>query len=487
MGKLAAMLGLLAANGGLAAEGPKHRENGDLAIRARQILRNYCAECHGGTKPTGRLDVTDHKALLAHTKPAPFAGKGRALIVEFVADGSMPPADHRRPTADEVELLREWVAAGAPAYPREFGDAATTAAILENWKDVEVADQEFTRYVSFGHLLSGLKPTDDPTPALRRLADTEARLRKALGPAPDGKGLVPIDGTATTFRFDLRSPGWHHTGLFLQPKDVNAAYPMTPFDLIWLENPHVVPAGKLSPAASEAIAAMNRRQPAMNPFRPQLSLRGDWLGDQLLAGEKPTPLAEELAALDRLGQAIKSGKPMAINDLRGPKPAPFARANGDAPAPISSWYVREAEGPPDAVALTVEAALKDKPVPARLQFGDQIALDTVVGDRAELHLVVVEPPDSDRGWSVAVQKLLDGNKPPAKVKTTLKTNNGGRITLSAAGTSHFIVYAATEPGCEPVVVRSKHPSDNYPIYRAFPPDPAKAVARKVIPLTVADE
>ena len=485
MRTLVASIALLLAASPAAADVPAHRATGDLAVRARLILTTYCGSCHGEKDAAGRLNVFDHRATLGHSQPAPFAAKDRALIVEFVKDGSMPLGEHPRPTAAEITVLEQWVSADAPEYPKQFDETSTAAAVLADWNGpLDQAARPYTRYATFAHLLTPAKSSADLDAALVRLSKAEAELQSAVKPAGKVKVLVPVDAAATTFRFDIRDPEWHHTGLFKPTDDMLDVYSMIPFDLIWLEYPYPTPA--LPAGAAEAVAGMNphHRELKPNPFRPQLYVRGDWLTGQLRADDKPTPLAEELTALAELGR-VKDDEP-ARKKAKGPKPQPFSVEKTDPPAPVTSWYVRETAEPPKGLTLAVEVTGPDgKPAPAEIPAGSDIGLAVTLNRAGVIRLTNVSPPDSVRAWAVTVDTPITGGEPAANKKTVVAVNNRGKFTLTAYGTQHYLVYAAAAD-FKPVVVRSAHQTGNYPIFRSVPPDAGVPVTRQAIPLTVVE-
>ncbi len=484
MRTLVVPLALLLAAPVIAADAPAHRATGDLAVRARHILTTYCGHCHGEKDAAGRLNVFDHKATTAHAQPAPFAARDRALIVEFVKDGAMPLGDHPRPTAAEIAVLEKWVATDAPEYPKRFDDNGAAAAVLADWNTtLDKEARPYTRYATFTHLLAPAKSSADLDAALGRLADAEGELHAAVKPAGAAKSLVPVDAAATVFRFDLRDVEWHHTGLFKPQTDVNDTYPMIPFDLIWLENPHAVGPAPPTAEAREAVAGMNPHHPTPNPFRPQLFLRGDWLAGQLRTGDKPTPLAEELAALVALGRVKDDEAKRKL--LKGPKPRPFAAAKSDPPAPVTSWYTREAATPVGGLTLAVAATLDAKPLPEKLPDDADIEIAVTVHRPGVIQLAYLAPTDFPRGWTVTAETLTAGGEPKANVKTVLATNPTNKFALTAAGVQHYVVFAAPT-AFKPVVVQSAHPTGNYPIFRVFPPDATVPVTRHVVPLTVVE-
>src|SRR5437867_185664 len=64
------------------------REKGDLAIKARAILKKHCFECHGGPESRGTIKVLDHSGLIATApNPLPFVAPGKAatsLVIQFL-------------------------------------------------------------------------------------------------------------------------------------------------------------------------------------------------------------------------------------------------------------------------------------------------------------------------------------------------------------------------------------------------------------------
>jgi hypothetical protein len=75
------------------------------------LLARRCLDCHSGSKPRGKLDLTSRQTALAGGK---FIVPGKAeasLLWQHVNAGKMPP---KKPLpATEKELLRSWINAGA--------------------------------------------------------------------------------------------------------------------------------------------------------------------------------------------------------------------------------------------------------------------------------------------------------------------------------------------------------------------------------------
>jgi hypothetical protein len=95
--------------------------------RVRPLLVKRCFECHGGTKAGGGLSLQSATAWRkgGDSGPAIVPGKpDESLLVEAIRYESleMPPAEAGgRLPADEIAILTEWVARGAPD-PRDGSD-----------------------------------------------------------------------------------------------------------------------------------------------------------------------------------------------------------------------------------------------------------------------------------------------------------------------------------------------------------------------------
>jgi hypothetical protein len=97
--------------------GPTPRFEKDV----RPILARRCHKCHGGDKLEGKLDLRTVSDMLRGGESGPVLVRGHpehSHFLEMVAAGEMPPAGEKRPSDDEIALLRRWVKLGAPADER---------------------------------------------------------------------------------------------------------------------------------------------------------------------------------------------------------------------------------------------------------------------------------------------------------------------------------------------------------------------------------
>lgn len=167
------------------------------------ILLRRCAPCHGLRRQEGGLDLRNKASMLRGGKSGPAIVLGNAaasLLVEKTRAGQMPPRERLvevsvKPIEPaEIELLAQWIAAGAPETTAEPDVATTTPDPL-----VQDADRDYWAFRA-------------PQPvAIPRVRDA-ARLRNAIDAFVQsklerhGRSLEPEADAATLVRrayFDL--------------------------------------------------------------------------------------------------------------------------------------------------------------------------------------------------------------------------------------------------------------------------------------------
>lgn len=100
-------------------------ESGEPAVAPWQIylrFQHYCTECHGGqlTKPKADMGyILDLRRLIDEAYIIPGAPDDSDLYYALVAedpDVHMPPpdSDGPKPTPEDIEIIRRWIAEGAP-------------------------------------------------------------------------------------------------------------------------------------------------------------------------------------------------------------------------------------------------------------------------------------------------------------------------------------------------------------------------------------
>lgn len=116
----------------------------DFTLKVLPLLKAKCFACHGDDPQDvkGHLDVRTRAGLLQggqSGEPSLVPGKPEeSLLFQAVTWQTleMPPKENDRLTADQTELIRDWIAAGAP-WPDE---AAQRRHREEEWSTPETAD-----------------------------------------------------------------------------------------------------------------------------------------------------------------------------------------------------------------------------------------------------------------------------------------------------------------------------------------------------------
>ncbi len=92
----------------------------DYATRVAPVFQKYCVGCHNAEDHEGKLSLETYSAFLKGTPRGPVfkAGDPNAsrLIRQLIGLSKpiMPPEGEPKPTAEDIETLKTWIAAGAP-------------------------------------------------------------------------------------------------------------------------------------------------------------------------------------------------------------------------------------------------------------------------------------------------------------------------------------------------------------------------------------
>jgi mono/diheme cytochrome c family protein len=256
-----------------------------LAIQAREILRANCKACHGpGPDAKAGLNLEDRELLVGKRRLVLPGAAASSQLIDLVAGGSMPPGDRPGVPAKDVDVLRQWIDAGAPAAPAP-GDDYVFRRIARDWKlDRPDAERPAVRYLSLNHLLRGKQ-------AVERLAAARKELEQALTAHGRKAALAPIDPEESIFRVLLTDLGWERRPFSEFDVDNNdkrlRAAGLNLHDLVLLEYPYAYLT--FSSPDFPALAGMMRQTKAIRPIP---YLRGDWLAAAL----NGTPLGGEIAS-----------------------------------------------------------------------------------------------------------------------------------------------------------------------------------------------
>jgi serine/threonine-protein kinase len=201
-----------------------------LSDQAYEILKNRCSRCHGGESVSGDVNVLDRENLLRDrgtgseqvyvVKPGD-TGKSTLLQVMSGESAYMPlagSAEAGAMTAEEKQVLRDWIAQGADFPKRRPAKFVSHTQVLQGIRDhlfqADPEDRPFLRFFTFEHLVNNETVTD------RDLRLLKAGLSKLINSLCRERQIVlpqPVDGTEqAVFAVDLRKLGWDRNNLWLK-------------------------------------------------------------------------------------------------------------------------------------------------------------------------------------------------------------------------------------------------------------------------------
>lgn len=179
--------------------------------RVRSILKTHCHRCHGdnGTNEGGFNFLLNRTALVEKGTIRPGNAKDSLLLQRIRSDEMPPPGDEPRPNTEEVEVLEQWVAAGAPdfdtAVVRKFVPTSTVAKEIEDDLVLQSAERRpFLRYFTLTHLYNAGASDDE----LQTYRHALSKLVNSLSWIKEIRRPEPIDELKTVLRIDLRDYEW---------------------------------------------------------------------------------------------------------------------------------------------------------------------------------------------------------------------------------------------------------------------------------------
>lgn len=103
----------------------------DFSEHVAPMLRKYCVGCHSADEAEGKLVLDSFDAIGKGGEHGPILVPGKAdesrvvLMLEKKVEPFMPPEGSEAPTAEEVALLKAWIAAGAKGPKTDSPQAMT--------------------------------------------------------------------------------------------------------------------------------------------------------------------------------------------------------------------------------------------------------------------------------------------------------------------------------------------------------------------------
>ncbi len=189
-------------------------DEAELGTQARRILGTYCHRCHKGEgSESGYAFNVKHAASLIDGSVVVESDSESSELYGAMFRGRMPPRNRPqlpRPSAEEVEIVKRWIEAGAKEFPTPkprdpISLKTTLQQIHRHVSDASRDDLTNLRFFSLTHLYN------DPDVDEDYLRTTRAALSKAInGMSWEPRISLPkaIDDNQTVFAIDLSELGW---------------------------------------------------------------------------------------------------------------------------------------------------------------------------------------------------------------------------------------------------------------------------------------
>ncbi|MFK7818439.1 MAG: c-type cytochrome domain-containing protein [Planctomycetaceae bacterium] len=235
---------------------PAQAEDSDsLAAEVKHIFRTRCSECHGKTRREADIDILDVSSFVGENKSVTPGSVDGSSLYDYIAsddeDSRMPEPPLPPLEPFEIETVRKWIEAGAPAFPDDVEQPKQSAKdnaltnvvgadyvlnqILKHVESTPRDDRPYLRFFSSNHLIIGGATEADLDISRQALA----KAMNHLSWEPALVKPVTVDEIGSIFAVDIRKLGWHKTPLSLVEGDrVTTASQVDLYDLVLLEYPY---------------------------------------------------------------------------------------------------------------------------------------------------------------------------------------------------------------------------------------------------------
>lgn len=222
-----------------------------LAAEVKQIFRTRCSECHGKTRREADIDILDTATFVGEDKAVSPGRIDESSLYDYIAsedeDSRMPEPPLPPLESFEIETVRRWIEAGAPAFPEDVNQPDASAAdpslskivgaeyvleqIHKHVKSSPRDDRPYLRFFTSNHLLAGGATAAELDINRQALA----KAMNHLSWEPSVVKPVSVDEIGSIFAVDIRKLGWHKTPLKTLDGSTSA---LNLFDLVLLEYPY---------------------------------------------------------------------------------------------------------------------------------------------------------------------------------------------------------------------------------------------------------
>ena len=203
--------------------------NAALAEKAYNILKERCSRCHGGSAVQAGIDVLSREnltqergpagATFSFVKPGDVSGSQLMDALEGGAESYMPKGgspEAAAMTPEEKDLIKQWVAAGAPFPKRRDVPFVSQKQVLTAVRDyllkVKSDDRKHQRFYTYAHLVNNESLTELD---LRMYKAALSKVVNSLSQERDVYLPQSVPGSSdAVFVIDLRKLGWDRRNLW---------------------------------------------------------------------------------------------------------------------------------------------------------------------------------------------------------------------------------------------------------------------------------
>ncbi|TWU51697.1 c-type cytochrome domain-containing protein [Rubripirellula reticaptiva] len=228
-----------------------------LAAEVKNIFRARCAECHGKTRREADIEILETSSFVGEDNFVTPGSVDDSSLYDYIVsedEGSRMPEPPLPPLESfEIETVRKWIEAGAPAFPKDIqqpdqqdSDSALSnvvgaeyvlTQILKHVKATPRDDRPFLRFFSSNHSL-----VEGATAA--ELKVNGQALSKAMNHLSWEPAIVKptkVDEIGSIYAVDIRKLGWHKRPFRVVDAGTETVPSSTDlYDMVLLEYPYAL-------------------------------------------------------------------------------------------------------------------------------------------------------------------------------------------------------------------------------------------------------
>ena len=180
------------------------------ALKVKEILKSRCYYCHGedGAAEGGLNFILDYDRLVATKHIVPEEPLNSGLYRKIVLNDM--PKDDEPLSDDEKQLIKDWIAAGAPSFnPKKAARAFINPGQVYDYLAEDILKQpedarKYKRYFSIVHLYNAGTGEDELETYRRGLS----KLVNSLSQGDTIEVPQAVDAAKTIYRVDIRHYKW---------------------------------------------------------------------------------------------------------------------------------------------------------------------------------------------------------------------------------------------------------------------------------------